>query len=213
MRTEKVYLLGAGGQAKVAIDALQKVYGGEIEIRVLEDNLEHQGSQIAGLTIQITTPIFPGEQFHVAIGDNATRSKRFDEIAQSGANPLTIIHPMSAVAASARIDAGALVAAFSTIGPESVVGKGSIVNHGAVVDHDCILGEFCHIAPGSVLGGGVTIGERVLIGAGAVVLAGVTVAPDVVIGAGSVLTRSVHQAGTYVGVPARKIRREENDRA
>ncbi len=207
MPIERIYLLGAGGHAKVAIDALRKASGGTIDIRVLDDNPQRHGSEILGLTIQAAVPLASGEWFHVAIGANATRGRRFDEVVRNGANPLTIIHPMSAVAASARLDAGAFVAAFSTIGPGSVAGKGAIVNHGAVVDHDCILGEFSHIAPGSVLGGGVTIGERVLIGAGAIVLPGVTVASDVIIGAGAVVTRSIHQAGTFVGVPAREVRK------
>lgn len=211
MPINSVYILGAGGHAKVVIDALQKERGGEIQIRLLDDNREH--SAIAGLIAQKAAPILRGERFHVAIGNNVARSKRFYEIARSGAIPLAITHPMSAVAASAQIGAGVFVAAFSTVGPDSVTGKGSIVNHGAVVDHDCRLGEFCHIAPGSVLGGGVTIGDRVLIGAGAVVLAGVTVGADIVIGAGAVLTHSVSQAGTYIGVPAKEIRKEENDRA
>lgn len=211
MPTDSVYILGAGGHAKVVIDALKKERGGEIDIRLFDDNREH--STIAGLVVRKAAPILPGEKFHVAIGNNEDRGKRFNEISNSGAIPLTITHPMSAVAESAQIAAGVFVAAFSTMGPNSVAGKGSIVNHGAVVDHDCRLGDFCHIAPGSVLGGGVTIGDRVLVGAGAVILAGVTVGSDIVIGAGAVLTRSIRQAGTYIGVPAREIRKEENDRA
>ena len=89
--------------------------------------------------------------------------------------------------------------------PGARVGRGVIVNHGAVVDHDVVLGAFCHVAPNATLGGGVHIGRRVLVGAGAVVLPGITIADDVVIGAGAVASAPLLEAGTYAGVPARKI--------
>jgi acetyltransferase-like isoleucine patch superfamily enzyme len=47
----------------------------------------------------------------------------------------------------------------------------------------------------------------VLIGAGAVILPGLTIASDVVVGAGAVVTRSIENAGTFIGTPAREVSR------
>jgi acetyltransferase-like isoleucine patch superfamily enzyme len=68
------------------------------------------------------------------------------------------------------------------------------------------VGDFTHVAPRAVLGGGVQLGRRVMLGAGAVVLPGVRVADDVVIGAGAVVQRDLLSAGVYVGVPSRRLR-------
>jgi sugar O-acyltransferase (sialic acid O-acetyltransferase NeuD family) len=206
MPIEKVHVFGAGGHAKVVIDALRALLGDGIAVRLFDDNPARVGSSVAGIVIEPVADLAEGF-FHVAIGTNAVRSRRSAEIAAGGARPLTVVHPKSAIASSARVEEGAFVAASAVVGPDASVGAGTIVNHGAIVDHDCVLGAFCHIAPGAVLGGGVTAGDRVLIGAGAVILPGLTIASDVVVGAGAVVTRSIENAGTFIGTPAREVSR------
>jgi acetyltransferase-like isoleucine patch superfamily enzyme len=75
-----------------------------------------------------------------------------------------------------------------------------------VVDHDCRIGDFVHVAPGAVLGGGVMVGGRVLVGAGAVVLPGLTLGAGCTVGAGAVVTRNVAPRAVVVGVPAKARR-------
>lgn len=207
MSTKCVHLFGAGGHAKVVVDALRAAYGERMEVRLFDDNPSRTGSMIVGKVVEPATLLSAEDWFHVSIGTNAVRSRRFKEIATGGSQPLTIVHPKSAVASSATVEEGAFVAAIAIIGPDSVIGTGTIINHSSVVDHDCTIGHFSHIAPRAVLGGGVTIGERVLVGAGAVILPGLTVASDVVIGAGAVITRSITYTGTFIGMPAREITR------
>ncbi|WP_411037488.1 NeuD/PglB/VioB family sugar acetyltransferase [Shinella sp. BYT-45] len=207
MSTERIHLFGAGGHAKVVIDALRAAHGDGVEVAVFDDDPARVGTAIAGVTVEPAASLAPGERFHVAIGTNAVRSRRFAEIAQDGARPLTIVHPKGSVSPSAAVGEGAFVAAFAVLGPDSTVGTGTIVNHGAIVDHDCVAGQFCHIAPRAVLGGGVTIGDRVMVGAGAVILPGLTLACDVVVGAGAVVTKSITRAGIFVGTPAREVNR------
>jgi sugar O-acyltransferase (sialic acid O-acetyltransferase NeuD family) len=140
---------------------------------------------------------------HIAIGNNAAREK--EAAAWGHARLATVMHPAAMVSALAEIGAGCFVAAGAIVGPGARVGMGAIVNHGAVVDHDVQLGAFCHVAPNATLGGAVRIGRRVLVGASAVVLPGNTIADDVVVGAGAVVNTPLLEAGTYVGVPARKV--------
>lgn len=207
MPIERVHLFGAGGHAKVVIDALRAGNGEAVGMRVFDDNSARVGTRIAGVVVEPAAFLAAEDWFHVTIGTNAVRSGRFEQIAAAGSRPLTIVHPKSAVASSASVGAGAFVAAFAVLGPDAAVGTGTIVNHGAVVDHDCTVGRFCHIAPRAVLGGGVTVGDRVLVGAGAVILPGLTLASDVVIGAGAVITKSIKHAGTFIGTPAREVSR------
>lgn len=46
----------------------------------------------------------------------------------------------------------------------------------------------------------------IILGTGAVVNNNLSIVPDCMIGAGAVIIHSITQAGTYVGVPARKIK-------
>lgn len=205
MPIEPVYILGAGGHAKVVIDTLEFIYGEGLHIRIFDDDPSRANSTICGRLIETAHPLKAGDLFHITIGGNAARSSRFRQIEGGGSKPLSVVHPTSAVAATATLGDGVFIAAMAVVGPDSMIGTGTIVNHTAVVDHDCLIGQFSHIAPRSVLGGGVTIGERVLVGAGAVVMPGLTLASHVVIGAGAVVTRSITRAGTFVGIPAREL--------
>ena len=63
-----------------------------------------------------------------------------------------------------------------------------------------------HISPGAKLSGTVSVGESTWIGTGANVINGISVCANVIIGTGAVITKVIDSEGTYVGVPARKIR-------
>jgi len=195
MPIEPLSIIGAGGHAKVVIDALIS-----------------SGTPLAGqhlLGIRIETPEWPeattGMSCHVAIGDNRVRIKLLTIARTTGAQLRTVIHPSAVIALRADIGAGSLIAAHTYIGPDARIGAGCIINNGAVVDHDCVVGDGCHIAPNATLGGGAHIGAGVLIGAGAVVLPGLRVSEGVTLGAGATLTTDADTPGTWVGTPARRI--------
>ena len=105
-----------------------------------------------------------------------------------------------------------------------IMGKGNVICPGSVlttnikigdftltyldctVGHDTIIGNFTTISPGCQISGNVTIGCNVFIGAGAVVLERLSICDNAIIGAGAVVTKSITEAGTYVGVPAKRIK-------
>ena len=80
------------------------------------------------------------------------------------------------------------------------------LNIGAMVCHDGRLGDFVTLAPDVKLAGAVHIGRHCDIGLGTKVIQGITIADHVRTGAGAVVVRDVEEAGTVVGVPARKIK-------
>lgn len=67
------------------------------------------------------------------------------------------------------------------------------------------MGDYVHIAVGSHLCGTVSAGSGTWIGAGATVSNNISICPDCMIGAGAVVVKDIDSAGTYMGVPARKI--------
>ena len=198
-------LFGAGGHARVVADAAQR--GGEWEWLVASDRDPAccQGMLLPGVPLLLPQDAASwGGLVHVSIGDNKAREREAHALGL--ARLVSVLHPAATRATTASVDAGCFVAAGVVLGPLSRLGVGVIVNHGAVVDHDCEVGDFSHVAPRAVLGGGVHLGRRVMLGAGAVVLPGVRVANDVVVGAGAVVHRNLEAPGTYAGLPARRLR-------
>lgn len=199
-----IHLIGAGGHAKVVLDAL--LAGGVelADLRVRDGRAEMQGRTLLGAAVDTPelNPELAGQDVHVAIGAIAARADLLGRALALGARPFTVLHPSARMSPFADVGGGTFVAALAVIGPSARVGRGVIVNHGSVIDHDCVVGDHCHIAPNASLGGGVRIGDRVLIGAGAVVLPGVRIGDDAVIGAGAVVTRDAPDKAEWVGVPA-----------
>lgn len=201
--------MGAGGHAKVVIDAALASGWDLAQICVLDDAPDRAGASVMGL--RIATPAIPetvDTVFHVAIGKCDARGSLHDRAVRNGGRPVTIIHPRAVISPSAKIGAGSFVAAGAIVGPEGSCGIGTILNHASIMDHDCRVGDFCHIAPGATLGGHVVVENNVLVGAGSVVLPGLTVGRGATIGAGAVVTRNVPPGQVWIGAPAR----EQGDR-
>jgi len=201
---QTLLLFGAGGHGRVVGDAALLTDQWR-EIMASDGNPSFcRGALIAGISLRpVEAARALSGPLHVAIGSNTARER---EASAWGHDRLvSIIHPAATVSASSHVGAGCFLAAGSVTAPGAVLAAGVIINHGAVVDHDAQVGAFSHIAPHATLGGGAVIGQRVLVGSGAVVLPLMRVADDVVIGAGAVVAAPITQAGTYAGVPARRI--------
>lgn len=210
----RLLVVGAGGHARVVVDAAQRAYAqGTLAspppTLIVDDNSALQGTLLLGVAVDVSIrcDVDGDFVFHVAIGNNEVRERKFAALAERFA-PASVIHPHASVAESAKLGPGSFLAAQAVVGPEAVLGDGCIVNHGAVVDHDCVLGAFCHIAPNATLAGHVRLGQRVLVGAGANLLPGVTVGDDCVIGAGAVVLHDIVGGTIQAGVPARNIEKE-----
>jgi sugar O-acyltransferase (sialic acid O-acetyltransferase NeuD family) len=207
MPTETVHVLGAGGHARVVIDALLRCGRETQSIALRDDRADLAGILMLGCRIDV--PALPEQPLqgwiHAAIGQCQVRQRLLERSGIAASRWLVVRHPAAVVAASARLGEGSFIGALAVIGPCASIGRSVIVNHGAVVDHDCIVGQFSHIAPRATLGGGVRIGTGVLVGSGATVLPGITVGDQAVIGAGAVVLTDVAPGQTVAGIPAREI--------
>ena len=90
------------------------------------------------------------------------------------------------------------------VNAKSSVGVGVILNTACVVEHDCAIGSFSHIAPRSVMCGGVSVGEMTHIGAGSVIIEGKKIGDSCLVGAGSVVINDIESFKKVVGNPAKK---------
>jgi sugar O-acyltransferase (sialic acid O-acetyltransferase NeuD family) len=203
-RTTEVYVIGAGGHAKVVIRALEDL-GYRVAV-VFDDDQRLAGRSVVGIPIvgpieRITDQ--PCRPAVIAIGNNAIRRR----IALRYDLPwLTAVHPRAFVDPSVHLGQGTVVLAQAVVQVDSSLGNHVIINHAATVDHDCVVESYAHLAPGVHLAGGVTVGEATLLGIGAVAIPGVRIGAGATVGAGAAVIHDLPEHIVAVGVPATIIK-------
>ena len=201
----KLIIIGASGHGKVCADIALKLQKYD-EILFLDDDKnikECMGFPVVGKSTDAEQYINEAD-FFVAIGNGKIRKKVTEQLKDMKANVTTLIHPMAVVGSCVTIGRGTVVMAGAVVNPDSNIGQGCIINTCASVDHDCKLEDYVHVSVGAHVCGTVEIGEGTWIGAGATVKNNVNICNDCMIGAGAVVVKDIEEAGTYVGVPARR---------
>ena len=201
-----VIVVGAGGHARVCIEALQ-----DCSLHVV-DCVSADGVGLEGLPCPVLgrdsdlvaiAAAHHATKVFVAVGDNAARERLQTQAAAAGLVPVNAISRFSMISPSAELGVGIYIGAGAVVCAAAVVGDGAILNTGATLDHDGRVGPFAHVAVGVTTGGNVHIGRRALVGLGSTVLPGCSVGDDAVVGGGAVVVRDVAAGLTVVGEPAR----------
>lgn len=204
--SEKVFLYGAGGHAKVVMDVAEAC-----EVRFAKVLVDEASSAVlngvpvfcvSNLNLSHEMPF----RFIVGIGDNEVRSRLFCYLATLG-KAITLIHPFSLVSKRATLAAGVVIMPGAIVNSSARIGANVIINTAAVIDHDSIVDEHAHICPGVRLAGNVRIGSGSLIGTGTSIIPGVVIGRNCLIGAGSVVLRDIQDNSVAYGNPARIVRR------
>ncbi len=201
---KQVVIIGAGGHGKVIADIVIK--SGDTVRGFLDDN-ESSGS-VAGISVLGKTADFLNYkdcEFVIAVGDAAAREAIAEKL--GGVKWYTAVHPSAAVSVlDVEIGEGTVVMANASVNPGTRIGKHCIVNTAAVVEHDNRISDYVHISVGARLGGTVSIGRASWIGIGSCVINNVSVCGGCTVGAGAVVVKDITEPGTYLGVPARKLK-------
>lgn len=202
--TTSVVIIGAGGHARVLLDALQL---SACKILGFIDPAFAKGAQgPGGLPVlggdEVLKELATSEVQLVnglgSIGPTASRSAVYRRGKEAGFAFAQVVHPSAVVSGSAMLGEGVQVMAGCIIQTGANIGANSIVNTRASIDHDCEIGETVHIAPGVTLSGSVRIGDRAHIGPGAVVIQGITIGADSLVAAGAVVYRDVPEASRLI---------------
>lgn len=200
---KKVVIIGAGGHGRVVADIAKAC--GDTVIGFLDDsNTANNKVNIIGTSADAVNYCDGETELFVAIGNCKVREKIMNSL--SGAKWYTAIHPSAVISPSAVIGEGTCVMPNAVVNNSAVVGKGVIINTCASVDHDDIIGDYVHIACGARLAGTVTVGNCTWIGIGSTISNNVSVCSNLMIGAGTVVVKDITEEGTYVGVPAKKVK-------
>lgn len=198
---KQLIIIGASGHGKVVADCAVK--NGYEQIVFLDDdeNITRCGKyEVVGRSGEVDR--LPGDVI-VAVGNSGFRRRLQAAINES--RLATLIHPQAVVGDDVEIGVGSIVMAGAVINSGSRIGKGVIVNTCSSIDHDCLVGDYVHLAVGAHLAGSVEVGDGAWIGAGAVVNNNLCICGGCMVGAGAVVVKDIEEAGTYVGVPARKM--------
>lgn len=209
--TRPVIVLGAGGHAKVLIDALQ---ARSIPIRgILDSDPAKRGAEILGVPVLGTDEKLaewsPSEIVLVnALGSTESllpRASLHARLRARGFSFLSVVHPSAVVSRHAHLGEGAQVMAGAVVQAGARLGSDCLVNTGARIDHDCLIGDHSHVAPGVTLSGDVVVGSHAHIGAGATIIQGIRIGSRCLIAAGAVVIHDVPDGARVAGVPAREI--------
>ncbi len=203
----KLLIIGASGHGKVAADIALKMNLWK-QIGFLDDNeflVSSMGIDVVGGSFDAFELLEEYDMF-VAIGDNTMREALQETLLIKGASIATLIHPAAVIGDEVEIGLGTMIMAGAVVNCCTKIGRGCIINTGATVDHDNLLKDYVHISPGAHLAGAVQVGKGSWLGIGSTVSNNVTIAAHCRIGAGAVVVKDIAESGTYIGVPARRVK-------
>jgi acetyltransferase EpsM len=209
--SERFAIVGAGGHAKVVVDAL--LASGHEVLGFYDDNAALRGAEpVPGVKMlgdmkDLLDGLEKGKVVMIlAIGENQVRCR----LALRISVPYGVAcAPSTVIGRGVRIGKGSMILPSATVNIDTVIGEHVILNTSSSVDHDCSIGDFVHIGPGAHLGGGVIVGEGTFLGLGSSVIPGIRIGRWSVIGAGAVVTKDIPDNCTAVGVPAKVIKTRE----
>jgi len=215
---EEIAIIGASGHAKVIFDIIKKqrkykvIAFLEVDSKIVQDPM-----------FLFDTPVLSQSFFNlkkisniaIAIGDNATRSKVYENLKEKypHLNYPALVHPSAQIGESVLVGSGCVLMANTAVNANTVIEDFCIINTSSSIDHDCLIHRFSSIAPGAILGGNVVIGEFAAIGLGVKIIHGITVGEDSIIGAGAVVIKNMNSQIVAYGTPAKEIQaRNREDR-
>jgi len=141
----------------------------------------------------------------VSIGDNKNRALYFDKFSNQLLKE-NLFHKTSILEKNVKIGISNQIFAHAYINSYSKIGNNNIINTSSILEHEVVIGNHNHISISAKLCGRVSIGDNCLIGASATIIDKIVICDNVIVGAGAVVTKNITEPGTYVGIPARKIK-------
>ncbi|MFR2313169.1 MAG: NeuD/PglB/VioB family sugar acetyltransferase [Weissella confusa] len=173
---------------------------------------EHEDLPILGRTGDVIKALDNGvvDAVFVTVGDNKKRKEWFELISENHYDALINIIAPTAMILDGESQAvkgrGIFIGHGAFVGTHVTVGDNTIINTYAVVEHHSEIGKHVNLTPKAVVAGFVKLREGVYVGLNAAVIQLVEIAAWSIVGAGATVVGNLLETGTYVGVPAKKIK-------
>jgi len=119
----------------------------------------------------------------------------------------TFIHPTALIMSDAiMIGQGTFIGANSILTTNIKIGDHCILNRGNHIGHDTVIGDYFSAMPGAIVSGNVIVYSMVYMGTNSSVKEKLSIHSLVTIGSNAAVVKNIEEPGTYVGVPAKKIK-------
>jgi sugar O-acyltransferase (sialic acid O-acetyltransferase NeuD family) len=209
--SKKIIIIGTGGFAREILCLISDLGRYEEVACFMEtDDIwaeKWQNESIMGI------PVRPRSEFDpdlycvtIGIGNSIFREKVLNELPQN-TEYITLIHPSVVISKWIEIGEGAIICAGSILTSQIKIGKQAQLNLHTTIGHDCEIGDFFTTAPGVNISGICNFGNHVYFGTSSAVRQNISICDNVTIGMGGMVVKNITEAGTYVGMPAKKLER------
>lgn len=144
-----------------------------------------------------------------AIGAAGTRRKVIEKVKQIGEFEFpNLIDPSVIMSERIGMGEGNIICAGNILTVDIEIGDFNIINLDCTVGHDVVIKSFVTVYPSVNISGCVMVGANTELGTGSQVIQGISIGHDTIIGAGAVVVSDIQEAGTYIGIPAKRMEKE-----
>ena len=201
-----ISIIGAGSHTRSSINLLKQVfkkYDFNIFDNSFESNIEEYIHDIK--LVDNINNISTNNVLFLSMGDNKQRMFYFNKFNKQVVKK-NLFHKTSYCEQNIKLGMSNQIFANVYINSYVNIGDNNIINTSAIIEHEVQIGDHNHISIGAKLCGRVKIGNGCMIGSGAIIIDKVSLCDDVIIGAGAIVVKNITESGTYVGIPARRIK-------
>lgn len=207
---KKIIIFGASGQAKETIDLIEndtkdKILG-LVDLKPFEKSI--LGYKYLGNDKEIDVIIkkTKATHFFVAIGNLKIRSIIYLSMKKK-LKPLSVFSKRASISKYAKFGDHVIVYPQVTINADVIMGDNVYINSNASIGHEVKIGDHVNINPGANIAGKVTIEDFCTIGIGSSTKENLHIAKNTTIGGGAMVVKNTKPGKTYVGVPAKILRK------
>ena len=142
----------------------------------------------------------------VAIADSTDRFNMVQKLPKE-TKYFTWIHPTALIMGDdIEIGEGSFIGAHSILTTNIKIGNHAILNRSNHIGHDCNIGNYFSAMPGAIVSGNVKIYDCVYMGNNSSIKEKLSIHSLSKIGMNAAVVKHIESSGTYVGVPAKKIK-------
>lgn len=191
----KLALFGYGGHAR------------EVAAQIGESITFYVDDEYANDIAKPISEFNPEEEWMiVAVGESKDRKAIVDKLPKK-TKYFTFIHPtVQIMDNNIEVGEGSFIGANSILTTNIKLGKHALLNRGNHIGHDCVIGDYFSAMPNAVVGGNVTINNKVYMGSCSNIKEKIKIIDNTIIGMNAAVVKNITESGTYVGVPAKKIK-------
>jgi sugar O-acyltransferase (sialic acid O-acetyltransferase NeuD family) len=191
----KLALFGYGGHAR------------EVAAQIDDDITFFVDNEYANDVAKPVSEFDPSEYvMMVAVADSRDRFDIVQKLPKE-TQYFTYIHPSAIILDSNfEIGEGSFIGAYSIVTTNVKIGKHAILNRGNQIGHDTVIKDYFSAMPGAIVSGNVKIHDMVYIGTNASIKEKISIHSLTTIGSNATVVKHINIPGTYVGVPAKRIK-------